>query len=672
MYMYMQGSRTKPPPSFRINSSVIYLLGSRTFISEMISESVPAGWPRFCACDMPLPEDTEFTEDTVDSTELPLNIMPRSGAYLDTDDTDYRRSSDRYRKRRVVKGVDGINHEIYVPWPGAEAAVHSTLWHITTRNFFAVVCNADSLIGTTLFECLTSLRERVDKYPDYLAKGADKVKFITDYVLRHKFDDVRNQPSYAASILAFSEMPEVQWREGYIEAFVHCVGMLNTGLKTVPEWRLILPHTKMFIENASLEMEERVHRAQGWLFSFDFTEMWPTTSAPSSAGRAAFDRLRKWLCKYYENVFLHWPPTPNDTTWLTRDRVVRLRKDFYGLYDYLVDRDVIFDGAEYRPGHKWAITGKSGQIFRADTADLAFTDILLGFDARNGFPHIPHPYPHTPPSLPVVVKPKSTFHLKKPATPAEIAAQSRRKALSYSEATNVYILRNQYIHSDLISNFIAFEQADAIESTDPFEARRGRWLLIYGILQVLATVAVDSPNLRYSESVNYHLCPQMKGVVPWAEGGSPPEEEACHTRSHCWRVPQTWAPSAPKAKPGSHKPILWGQFGDGRSRADNTEDKGQVTKVRETTSTSIGRLRAEEWVHNTREHQIDVTSEIGGPIGSVSYDSKTENLKDGGISSAEGLTESSTADSSNSVATAARRRRAHIHGFTDFEVPPEW
>ena len=672
VYMYVRGSRTKPPPSFRINSSVVYQSGSRTFIDELLSESVPTGWPRFCPNDASSPEEAESAEDTVDSMDLPRHLTPHAGAYLETDDKDYHNSHDGYKKRRTAISNEGILHEIYVPWPGAEAQVHSTLWHITTRNFFAVVCDADSLIGTTLFECLTRLRERVESYPDYLDDGTDRVKFITDYVLRHKFDDVRNQPSYAASILAFSELPDIKWREGYVEAFVHCVGMLNTGLKRVPEWRLILPHTKMFIENASLEMEERIHRAQGWLFTFDFTEMWPTTSAPPSAARAAFDKFRKWLCKYYENVFLHWPLTPNDTTWLTHDRVVRLRRDFSGLYDYLVDRDVVFDGTEYRPGQKWAITGKSGQAFRADTADLAFTDILLGFDSRHGFPHIPHPYPHTPPSAPVVFKPKSTFHLKKPATPAEICAQSRRKALSYAQATNVYVLRNQYISSDLVSNFIPFEQADAIETTDPFEARRGRWLLIYGVLQVLATIAVDSPNMRYSENVNYHLSPQMKGVVPWAEAGSPPEEEACHTLSHCWLVPKTWAPSAPRAKPGSHKPILWGQFGDGRSRADESEDKGQAIKVRETTSTSIGRLRAEEWVHNTPAMQTDFTSETGGPVGSVSYGSKTEERKNSGLSMVERPAGLSTAGSSDSAALAARRRRAQVHGFTDFEVPNDW
>ena len=643
----------------------------------------------------------------ISSMELPRHLITKSGTYLDTDSIYSNR--DPYKKL-AAGSDDGILHEIYIPWPGPESGVQSTLWHITTRNFFAVLCDADSLIGTTLYECLMRLYERVDANPDYMANGTNKVSFITDFVLRHKFDDVRNNPNFAASILAFSEHPDIQWKEGYAEAFVHCVGMLNMGLKSVPEWRLITAHTKMFLHNASLELEERLHRAQTWLFSFDFTEMWPTTSAPPSASHAAFDRFRKWLCKYYEKAFLHWPPTANDHTWLTRDMVVRLRRDFYGLYDYLVDRDVVFDGTEYRPGQKWAIISKSGQAFRADTADLPMTDILLGFDDRHKFPHIPHPYPHTPTSVPVTSKPKSSFHLKKPATASEILAVSRRKALSYSEASNVYVLRNQYMHTDLVTTFIAFEQTDLLDAVDPFEARRGRWLLIYAVLQVLATVAVDSPNLRHAENVHYHLSPQMKGVVPWAEPGSPPEEEACHTQSHCWTVPATWAPHAPKAKPGSHKPIIWGQFGDGRSRAGGDEPNpspppttaaySAPKKVRETTS--MGRIRVDvrvdEWVATTRpgvepsETNNDVMSmseadyiSTSGAGRSGEGEGKTEDgrkvsdepmsiakLVGGSSASGPGEGDSSTGDSGDSAVIAARRRRARIHGFTDFKVPAEW
>lgn len=573
-------------------------------------------------------------------------------------------------KNLVQRAPPGIQHEIYISWPGAETGIHSTIWHITTRNYFAVMYDASALVGTTLHEAMIKLFERITLYPDYLNKGIGPVAWLTDFIVRHEFDDVRNNPSYAASLLAFSEAPGVQWREGYIEAFVHCVGMLNLGLQTIPEWRHITPHTKMFLQNANMEIEERIHRAQAWLLSFDFSEMWPATAVAPSAARGCFDRLRKWLQKYYENAFLHWPPS-NDQTWLTRDMVVRLSNDFHGLYDYLVDRDIMFDGTEYRPGQKWAITSRSGQNFRADTFELPFTDILLGFDNRNGLPHIPHPYPICPTSVAVQSKSKTPFVIKKPNSPSDTLAQNRRKALSYAEASNVYTLRDQYMHTDLVTNFIRFEQSDQVESLDPFEARRGRWLLIYGILQVLATVSVDSPNLRFKDGAQYHICPQMKGVVPWAERGSPPEEEAEHKRSHCWIVPSTWEPTIPKARPNTHKPILWGQFGDGRSRCESMDSvtlDRPVVKKQDTSS--IGRKRAEEWV------QMNAGAGVppAGGIGDIGSDAgMTVAETDGGMRTTIKSESVVSGDySTDSQAEAVRRRRALVHGFTDFKVPNEW
>lgn len=658
--MYMHGSRTKPPPSFRIDSRVIEKSGSKIFMDKLLDPSEPAGWPPF--------HPSGQHESRSMSPEVPpehfedfRNALSLPGPRSDSGDGDSLRPLNVSPKHRP-RAPRGIKHELYVPWPGSATGIHSTIWHITTRNFFAIMYDASALVGTTLFEALSILFQRISLYPDYLDRNISPVAWLTDYVVRHKFDDVRNNPSYAASLLAFSELPGVQWREGYIEAFVHCVGMLNMGLQSIPEWRYITPHTKMFLQNANMEVEERIHRAQVWLLSFDFTEMWPITSAPPSSSRGCFDRFRKWLCKYYENAFLHWPPT-NELTWLTRDVVLRLRNDFHGLYDYLVDRDVLFDGSEYRPGQKWAITSKSGQTFRADTFELPLTDILIGFDGRNGFPHIPHPYPIVPVSMPVQSKPKSSFTLKKPTSPADLVAQARRKALSYAEASNVYNLRDQYMHTDLVTNFMRFEQNDMVDNLDPFEARRGRWVLIYGILQVLATISVDSPNLRYSEGAQYHLSPQMKGIVPWGERGSPPEEEAEHKRSHCWVVPSTWGVSAPKARPGAHKPIIWGQFGDGRIRGETSEKESLPPRYHDM---SIGRRRAEEWVATHADHHRDVSNgDVTGSDGEIN----------GAVSAGEEFQapRGSNEELSTDAATqAVKKRRALLHGFTDFEVPREW
>ena len=688
----MRGSKTKPPPSFRINSKVIQDSGSPFFIDQLFNPVEPDGWPRF------YPHNNSNRSSSPDDSIATYepHSLSMSGMRSEAGDGDALRSLS-VSKRFMERAPRGIQHEIYVAWPGAESGTQSTIWHITTRNFFAVMYDATALVGTTLYEAITKLFERVTMYPDYLDRNISKVAWITDYITRHKFDDVRNNPSYAASLLAFSEAPGVRWREGYVEAFVHCTGMLNMGLQTVPEWRHITPHTEMFLQNASMEIEERVHRAQHWLHTFDFTEMWPTSTAPPTIHRGCFDRLRKWLCKYYEQAFLRWPPT-NVQTWLTRDVITRLRNDFYGLYDYLVDRDIIFDGSEYRPGQKWVITSNSGQSFRPDSQDLPFTDILISFDNRNQFPHIPHPYPILPPSVPVQPpKHKSAFSLKKQSSsPADLLAQSRRKALSYSEASNVYTLRDQYMHTDLVTNFIRFEQTDMVDLVNPYEGRRGRWLLIYGILQVLATISVDSPNLRYKENTQYYLFPQMKGVVPWADHGAPPEEQAEHTRSHCWVVPRTWTPMAPKARPGAHKPIIWGQYGDGRERG-STEKVPQLTSRTHTQrEVSIGHKRAAEWVVATNGHHhvtaaTVISSGAGETIGSDTATTTPEtdigNGNNGNgvlessvgnvrTNSGTGLTASnggsSGGQSFEESATAARRRRAMVHGFTDFQPPSDW
>ena len=588
VYVYIRGSKTKPPPSFRLQSGVMEAQCSNALLNKLHHTKEPPGWPKF----IPYSRTQRGQNARPISPENTFDSHGTAFHGTESDDSDVIRPLG-VTEKTSSKTPPGIEHELYFEWPGSETGVHSTLWHVTTRNFFAIMYNASSLVGTTLYDCLKMLLERMLMYSDYLDDDTNVIGWITDYLVRYKYDDVRNNPSYAASLLAFSELPQVRWREGYIEGFVHCTGMLRMGLDTVTEWRHISPVTKMYLNNANLELEERVHRAQVWLHDFDFSEMWPTSSAPPSSARGCYDRLRKWICKYYENAFLHWPTT-NEETWLQRDTVLRLRDDFHGLYDYLVDRDAAFDNSNVRPGRKVQIISTTQRHFSADTADLPVTEMLLAFDARNNFPHIPHPYPRVPPSFPVSYSNskatgKGGFHIKKSNTVSENPAEARRKALSYAEASNVYVLRDQYVHTDLVTNFIRFEQSDMVDQLDPHEARRGRWILIYGILQVLATISVDHPNLRYNDGAQYHLSPQMKGVLPWSPANTPPEEEADHTHSHCWVTPSTWRDSiAPAPLPkeqhqqtrtpphrqasNNHRPIIWGQYGDGRTRGDSNSN----------------------------------------------------------------------------------------------------
>ena len=167
----------------------------------------PEGWPKF------YPSDERAMSESPDVMDYEGYRSPNAMQSDEEGDVDAIRPLG-LSKRTIQRAPTGIQHEIYIPWPGAETGIHSTIWHITTRNFFAVMFDASALVGTTLYEAMTKLFERVTMYPDYLDRNISKVAWITDYIVRHKFDDVRNNPSYAASLLAFSEAPDVQWREG--------------------------------------------------------------------------------------------------------------------------------------------------------------------------------------------------------------------------------------------------------------------------------------------------------------------------------------------------------------------------------------------------------------------------------------------------------------------------
>ena len=176
--MYMRGSRTKPPPSFRINSRVIEQSGSRAFIDMLHHVTEPEGWPRF------YPSDERARSDSPDLMDYEGYRSPNAMQSDEEGDVDAIRPLG-ISKRMVQRAPTGIQHEIYIPWPGAETGIHSTIWHITTRNFFAVMFDASALVGTTLHEAMTKLFERVTMYPDYLDRNISKVAWITDYIVRH-------------------------------------------------------------------------------------------------------------------------------------------------------------------------------------------------------------------------------------------------------------------------------------------------------------------------------------------------------------------------------------------------------------------------------------------------------------------------------------------------------
>lgn len=446
--------------------------------------------------------------------------------------------------------VDGqISYEMYFPTPPNLSKSETHRHMITTRNVFAVLYHA-SLVGLSMFQALHDLLERLD---GYMEPDADNVGTIINYLSARGIDDARNDPETAVSLLAWSETPEVRWEEGWREAFLHCAGMY-LRIEDCADFRHLTPITRALLERACLETQLRVQGAAERLADFEFPEAWGPAVGNGSIGKAAAGRLRQFFVSHYARIYGTWPPaesgartTDGEETWLTRPIAQMLQKDFGALYDYLVNRDIIWDESETRSSRKWMMVSESGnKSFDADSKDLPLTDLLIEFDNRMRFPHIPHPYPLVPDSIPPSssAPPSSSRDRSRKDKHAKQNPDDRnlerRIQLAYTEATNIYSLGSEFTRSDLIEGFVKFEKTDQIGAVDPYCARRGRWVVIYATLQVLASVSVDSPNARYKDGVSYHISPRLGGTrtPPWK--GVSTSLEASHELSHCWVVPRTW------------------------------------------------------------------------------------------------------------------------------------
>src|SRR3569833_1451606 len=309
---------------------------------------------------------------------------------------------------------------MYFPTPPNTTKTDQVRHHITTRNVFALLYHA-SLVGLSLYQALTDRHMRLETY---MPPEADNIGTIINYLGARGIDDVRNDPEAAVSLVAWAERPEVRWEEGWRESFLRCAGMFGS-LEACADFKNVTPITRALLERACLETQLRVQAAEERLADFAYGDMWPaafatTASAsgpvPASAAKAAADRLQKFLVAHYTRVYGRWPPPPpppsqpqphhdlspggdhhhllaSDDMWLSRTVAQALQRDFAALYDFLVNRDIVWDGSEARAGRKWMLgSGSGNRAFDADSPDLPMTDMLVEFDNRLRYPHIPHPY----------------------------------------------------------------------------------------------------------------------------------------------------------------------------------------------------------------------------------------------------------------------------------------
>ncbi|KAI6246577.1 hypothetical protein HI914_05883 [Erysiphe necator] len=493
-----------PDPSIRINSHLIEATGSRILIS-MLREN--------CIVDGLSPPQKKYG-----SLRTPHSFQD---CHFDSQ----------------------VSYEIFFPTPYGLSDTDAQNYQVTTRNVFALFLNS-SLVGHTMYHALNDLRSRIE---EYMPEGTDVTRMIINWIKGRGIDDPRQSLSSAFSLIAWSEDKNVLWEEGWIEAFCHAVGMRalkpDQRLELIPEFHYLSPIAKTLLSRFSNDTQLLIRGCQFRLCDFDFADMWDIVDQKQSTGRSAFDRLQKFLVQHYQKVFGSWPPLINDDEkyWLTRMVAKKLSLDFGALYDYLVNRSISWEFDEEHAGRKWNMKCTSNQNFDPDTTQLPFSDMIILFDDRMGYPHIPHPYCLTPEPVLAQYNLKGFKNVAKNTQQHEELMQERHAAMAYQDSTNIYILGSDFVSNDLVDSFTNFEREESYVNIDLYNCRRGRWILIYGILQVLASISVDTPQLRYVENVDYHLQSSLRGTPPW-RGANKNQNEAEHTGSHCWLVPSKWGP----------------------------------------------------------------------------------------------------------------------------------
>jgi hypothetical protein len=549
-----QGLYKPPPPqpSFRLRSSALRKTESPYLVS-LLEESVRAR-------PMTPVEPEIFSEEQLMDFEYQLRR---------TRTLELSSSAASARTESSVATEAGITYRLYFPAPSRHDKAMRHRYHLATRNFFAILFEKP-LVGITIGQTLLDVMERIDKYLftgpspmeyDLADRGLSEIEspfgsfvspgsvtkktthphtvgLLLRYLQAREFGDVRNWAEGAAGLLVWSErigsddalrqsLPphdqqqiESLWRE----AFVHCTGLLSS-LQVLPEWREISPITKALIDRASLEIQVRVNQADSRMAAFNFSDMWPVSSAAPPPARLAFDRFQKFLVKHYASRFGSWPPAEGR---FTRTLYLHLQRDFTTLYSYLVDQDAVW--SDSRRG----IVKPTNPAWRADDEALRITDILAAFDERENHPPIPHPFPLVPPS-----RTATGFSDKRakgfsftPSNPRNRNPGAAQAALALTESTNIEALRLSTTPNLLLEAFQAHEKSTPSHEIAPHDARKGRWIMIYGVLQTLASVAVDAPGVNWTEGVEYWVNPRLRDTPPWGrQNGS---DERSHFRSHCW------------------------------------------------------------------------------------------------------------------------------------------
>ena len=383
------------------------------------------------------------------------------------------------------------NYDLYIPAPENLSREEAFKYHLTTRNFFAWALGKP-LVGDGLGPSLIALLERMN---EYRTNQEDNTEDFVQYIDNQDYSDFRECPDHALAVLQFAEHFNI--RDLWIDAFVHCTGM-NNDLASSGEFQGISRASKALITRAHLEMDIRIEHAGRSIKSFledDFSQVLTDPGADSH-----MERFRSFLYTFYVAKYGYWPPmkTKKAKAPFPKALYTSMYFEFRKLYEYLVDSNTTKSDA--------------GNI---SVGGLNVVQVLKDFDKKSRYAALPAYSPLTP---------EVPYHLcQKPQGFSKLFESKQSKAdrktarfSALTAATNPADLSAS--DCALVREYLRFEKTCALDEDDKLscaDARKVRWILIYGMLQTLISVTRAPVEVRDTEGVSYPLCCQIAGTPPW-------------------------------------------------------------------------------------------------------------------------------------------------------------
>ncbi|KAL6712658.1 hypothetical protein ACN47E_000535 [Coniothyrium glycines] len=398
---------------------------------------------------------------------------------------------ESYPHRRMPSSLkDGAGSntvQIFIPAPDETSREDSFRWHITTRNLFAFLLGRP-MVGEHMGQSFVDLQERLVAYrPEH----ANNHQGFLDYAESQGYRDLVECTDYALASLFYAE--HYKLRDVWIDAFAHCVGM-NDSLALSPEYALNSRLTKALITRASLEVDMHLGRVANALSTFLEDDLSATHLGLADGARAHLNRFRRFLHIFYSEKFGYWPPRRGAA--FPKALYKSMFYDFQTLYDYLADKETTTDIASQKPA----------------SGGICVLQNVANFDKRHSFKAQANPLPLLPNYVPFSKRLDSPKALRQMTLASQHNKTHNLHSMSAALVVATNTVAKSVAHSKIVQAYMDFERSHAInaaqreEKISVIDARKVRWLLIYGTLQYLISALRAPKEVRDYESADYPLC----------------------------------------------------------------------------------------------------------------------------------------------------------------------